>query len=314
MTAVHSRRDGGAIAAHDGASAAGPDRLGVIVASAGRPGDVAMLLGTLASQSRPPDLVVLAVGDHADAPALPATKFTVEVLIAERGLTKQRNAGLAAADAAGCSVVAFFDDDFLPASDYLERAVAALAADPALLGVDGAVVADGAVGPGLTWAAAAEILAGDRSRPGPVIYDQPDGLYGCNMVVRTRAALAVRFDETLPLYAWLEDWDLSRGLIGRGRIGRVPQARGVHLGVKRGRTSGLRMGYSQIANPIHLLRKGTMPLGIAARHLLRRPAGNLWGALRRDPHVDRVGRLRGNLLGALDLARGRLHPARILSL
>ena len=33
--------------------------------------------------------------------------------------------------------------------------------------------------------------------------------------------------------------------------------RGVHLGNKRGRVSGLRFGYSQIANPIYLLQKGT---------------------------------------------------------
>ncbi len=109
----------------------------------------------------------------------------------------------------------------------------------------------------------------------------------------------------------MDDWDLSRRLARQRRIGRVTQAGGVHLGVKRGRTSGLRLGYSQVANPVYLLRKGTMPLGVVVHHLLRRTAGNAWGLLRRDPHIDRLGRLRGTMLGVRDAALGCLSPRRI---
>ena len=37
-------------------------------------------------------------------------------------------------------------------------------------------------------------------------------------------------------------------------------------------------------------------------------------SLRPEPFVDRRGRLRGNVLGALDVLRGRIEPEKILSL
>jgi hypothetical protein len=33
-----------------------------------------------------------------------------------------------------------------------------------------------------------------------------------------------------------------------------------------------------------------------------------------EPHADRFGRLRGNLIAIADLVRGRAHPGRILEL
>ncbi len=288
--------------------------LAVVIASAGRPTDVAMLLDVLASQTRIPDLVVLAVADERDAPSLSGRALPIRIVLSERGSSKQRNRGVAVAAAAGCGLVVFFDDDFLPADDYLERVDEVLRAEPDLLAVDGLVLADGASGPGLDWDRAGEILRAAEPASDGVIFDQPDGLYGCNMCVRVAAFRAELFDEGLPLYGWLEDRDLSQRLSRRGRVGRVRAARGVHIGVKRGRTSGLRMGYSQIANPVHLFRKRTFTLGAAARHLLCRPLGNAWGVLKTDPHVDRVGRLRGNLIGFRDLFLGRLSPGRILDL
>jgi GT2 family glycosyltransferase len=62
----------------------------------------------------------------------------------------------------------------------------------------------------------------------------------------------VMFDERLPLYGWQEDVDLSRRLAAFGTVVKVPAARGVHLSVKLGRNSGVRLGYSQIANPLYL--------------------------------------------------------------
>ena len=43
----------------------------------------------------------------------------------------------------------------------------------------------------------------------PSVIRPTDSAYGCNMVVRYSTARKVRFDETLPLYAWLEDRDYS---------------------------------------------------------------------------------------------------------
>ena len=79
------------------------------------------------------------------------------------------------------------------------------------------------------------------------------------MIVRTAPVLAhgLRFDDNLPLYGWLEDIDFARSIAPYGRVVKSMLLRGVHLGVKRGRTSGVKLGYSQIANPLYMLRKGT---------------------------------------------------------
>jgi hypothetical protein len=79
--------------------------------------------------------------------------------------------------------------------------------------------------------------------------------------VRLPAAREVkeRFDERLPLYGWLEDVDFGGQLAGIGRIDKLTAARGVHLGIKQGRQSAVRLGYSQIANPTYLSRKAPAP-------------------------------------------------------
>jgi hypothetical protein len=84
--------------------------------------------------------------------------------------------------------------------------------------------------------------------------------YGCNMAPRLVPLHrhSLRFDEDLPLYGWLDDVDLCRRLSAYGRIVKNWNMIGVHLGTKRGRTAGIRLGYSQIANPIYLRRKGTL--------------------------------------------------------
>jgi hypothetical protein len=89
---------------------------------------------------------------------------------------------------------------------------------------------------------------------------------------------------------------------------------GVHLGAKGGRTSGKRLGYSQIANPVYLLRKRTMPRQLAWRLMARNLAANMLLSVWPEPYIDRRGRLLGNAAALYDLLRGRIHPERILSL
>jgi GT2 family glycosyltransferase len=140
--------------------------------------------------------------------------------------------------------------------------------------------------------------------------------YGCNMSVRMSSvhALAITFDEALPLYGWLEDMDFSRQLASAGRIVRSNLLRGVHLGHKAGRSSGVRLGYSQIANPLYMVRKGTMTRGRAYKQIGRNILANAVKTLRPEPWVDRKGRLIGNLRGAVDAVRGQLDPRQILKL
>jgi GT2 family glycosyltransferase len=138
------------------------------------------------------------------------------------------------------------------------------------------------------------------------------GAYGCNMSIRMSAIGELRFDERLPLYGWQEDVDFTSQLRARGRVVRVNALRGVHLGVKAGRINGMRFGYSQVANPLYLIRKGTLPTGFAMRLMIRNLAANLARSLWPESHIDRRGRLRGNLLAISHLMIGRLEPEYIL--
>ncbi len=140
-------------------------------------------------------------------------------------------------------------------------------------------------------------------------------LYGCNMAIRLGAADGLRFDEMLPLYGWLEDIDFTYR-VGRrgGRMVKAEAMAGVHMGTKGGRTSGVRLGYSQIANPVYMLRKRSVPQRLAWRLMRNNLFSNIGRSLWAEPHVDRIGRLRGNLIALCDLVTGRIDPRRILEL
>jgi hypothetical protein len=113
------------------------------------------------------------------------------------------------------------------------------------------------------------------------------------------------------LYGWLEDRDFGGALAKRGgSLIKSAHACGVHMGVKSGRVAGDRLGYSQVVNPIYLLRKGTMSLGQVALHLFRNISSNVAHAASPEPFIDRRGRLRGNLRGLADVLRGRVEPDR----
>jgi hypothetical protein len=128
------------------------------------------------------------------------------------------------------------------------------------------------------------------------------------------AAKGLWFDESLPLYGWQEDVDYSFQLGRKGTLVYTNLLSGVHLGMKGGRTSGRRLGYSQIANPVYLLRKKTIPPRLAWRLMTRNLAANLVRSIWPEPYVDRAGRLSGNAAALVDLLRGRIHPERILKL
>jgi hypothetical protein len=108
--------------------------------------------------------------------------------------------------------------------------------------------------------------------------------------------------------------DFCRQIAVYGRIVKNPRMTGVHLGVKSGRTSGIRFGYSQIANPYYLWRKGTNQAGGALHQMLRNILANVVKSIKPEPWIDRRGRAVGNALGLADFVRGRLDPRRILDL
>ena len=88
----------------------------------------------------------------------------------------------------------------------------------------------------------------------------------------------------------------------------------MHLGSKLGRTPGRKLGYSQVANPLYLARKGSYPLDHALRSIARNMAMNTLRSLWSEPYIDRRGRVVGNWLGLRDALLGRIAPEKILSM
>jgi hypothetical protein len=290
-------------------------RLVIGIPTAGRPGIVAETVRFLTRQSRLPELVLLSVSDPAFAGGIEAEPlpFPVEVITGPKGLSRQRNAILSRL--LPDDVLMFLDDDFLMAPDYLAEVEAIFTQHPEIVLTTGHVLADGILGQGLTFAQGEKLLAEAIRKPALRRFDPVDNGYGCNMAIRARPVLAhdLRFDEALPLYSWLEDVDFSAQLAHHGRFVQPSVTRGVHLGTKTGRTPGLNLGYSQIANPVYMLRKGTMSWGRACKLMSRNVASNLRGTLLTKPWADYRGRLLGNLRAFGDLILGRCDPQRILS-
>jgi GT2 family glycosyltransferase len=303
--------------------------LHVIVATKGRSRVLAQLLDSLTEQTVPPRSITI-VGTHeSDLAAAREHRSThegkVTLLVGERvGSCSQRNialdllsARLNAQSQVSAYAVVFFDDDYRPASDWLERCRLFFLAHPDVVGLSGQVLADGIHRPVSEAQARAYI---DGALPpikhwasGPLPREL-NAVYGCNMAFRDIVASSHRFDENLPLYGWQDDQDYTYRAKRLGRVLYVPDCVGVHLGAKSGRVSGLRFGYSQIVNPWYLVRKGTMPLKKSLRFVSRHVVANTLKSLGRQREVDYAGRLRGNLIALRDLCRGRAHPLRVLEL
>ncbi|MGR9429704.1 glycosyltransferase family 2 protein [Rhizobium leguminosarum] len=287
-----------------------PLRMAVGIASAGRPSILRETIDYLTTLPDQPERLIVCVPTIDDAAGL-AERLDVEVIVGSRGLTSQRNRIIQAA-AADTDVLIFLDDDFIPAATFLSRMAAVFAANPDVAIATGEVLADGILDGGLSMSNALLVLA--TAAEGAEQVTEVYNAYGCNMAVRLSPILehALAFDEQLPLYGWLEDVDFSRSIARYGRSVRVEGARGVHLGVRSGRQPGRRLGYSQVANPVYLIRKGTMSKGRAVAQIGRNILANTRGLLFNDRLIDRWGRLNGNLLALSDLLVGRASPSRIL--
>jgi GT2 family glycosyltransferase len=289
-------------------------KIAIGIATRGRAAILGEVLKELRLQSRAPDRIIICHVTPDDVAGLAERFPAVEFLPSPAGLPRQRNAIL---DTAGdCDAVLFLDDDFLPAPDYLAVTERVLDLHPDCVVTTGTVIADGAKGPGIEVPEGRAILADDRHEGDALAVAPHFNGYGCNMAFRMAPLRehGIRVDEQLPLYAWYEDIDVTRALGRHGSILRLAGARGVHLGSKSGRVAGNRLGYSQVANPIYLARKGTFPWSHAIPSAVRHIAMNALRSLAPEPHVDRFGRLKGNLLALWDLLRGRAHPMRIMDL
>jgi hypothetical protein len=289
-------------------------KIAVGIATAGRRMILDHTLDLIARQRRLPDSLIIcpAAIEDLDAESLRRLPFATAIRTGKRGLTAQRNRILSAADAS--NVIVFFDDDFFPQVNYLEEIERLFLANADVVAVTGRPILDGVNGPGVEVETALQLISADQSAPADPVFVPTYGTYGCNMAFRMDPIRrhGLLFDENLPLYGWQEDIDFSRQLAGFGRIVDSKALRGVHLGAKGGRTSGIRVGYSQIANPVYLVRKGTMSVAFAGFLVWRNILANLGKSIRPEPWIDRRGRLKGNGLAMRDLLTGRISPQRIL--
>jgi GT2 family glycosyltransferase len=292
-------------------------RLDIVVgiATAGRKAILSKSIDLLARQSRAVDRLMISRMSESDVDETVLQRFPAPTLVLDgkAGLTAQRNAILAAAKNA--DIVVFFDDDFFVAESYIANLEALFLRHPEIVAATGRVLADGVTGPGLSVEEGLRIL---RSRPvaaegESASFEECYGTYGCNMAFRVEPVRRgnIRFDENLPFYGWQEDIDFSRQLAGHGLIVMAGDLHGVHLGTKLGRISGVRFGYSQIANPLYLRRKGTVSWNRALNLMSRNIMANLARSVAPEPWIDRRGRLKGNLLAVIDCLKGCDSPNRI---
>lgn len=284
--------------------------LSVVIATIGRAPVTRRTVKHLERQTRPADRTLIVAVSPGDVEGVESAAAGFEIAFAEKGSCRQRNQGI---DMLGVStdVIIFLDDDFVPCDDYFQNLEALFLADADLVGVTGHVIADGVRGHGIGFDEAANMTAAWRRETSGAQEKKRESLYGCNMAVRVSALEGLKFDERLPNYGWLEDVDLTYQLGQRGKLIESPMVAGVHMGSKAARSPGKRLGYSQIANPIYLLRKKTIPPVLARRLMLRNATANLMRSFYPEPYVDRRGRLWGNLVALKDLVTGRIDPLRI---
>jgi GT2 family glycosyltransferase len=280
----------------------------IIIASAGRPLLLAEALGDLARQTVPAQVIV-SVPDESSLPpdGLPAGVRLVHA----RGAAAQRNAGIAAAPED--AIVFFFDDDAVVRPDYLEEARRFFSDHPEVVGITGRVLLDGATRAEIGRDESLRAVQASADLPVTRRFERTAELYGCNFAYRRSPGIPEVFDDRLPLYSWLEDHDFARRLMRYGTLAKVDDCVIVHRGVKSGgRTAHTRLGYSQMMNPLYLLRKRSFPLWLALKEIVPRCGKNLVLSVGGPEAPWRRQRLRGNAHALADALRGRFDPERML--
>jgi hypothetical protein len=301
----------------------------VIIATKGRAREAQRLIDCLERQTLQPNFVIITGTEERDIEGVNYRPLIVsghgEAIVSPRiGLAAQRNCGIEFLERGGYFApekgqffCAFFDDDYRLADDWLKRADERLEKG-CIVGLTGQILADGVRTGGLTENQATAFLNGEtppQSHWASGVNERDTGsVYGCNMAFIDTVIRQTRFDENLPLYGWQEDRDYTGMAKKIGRVIYFPNCRGVHLGVKSGRTSGIKLGYSQIANPLYLMKKGTMEYRIGLKFIARALAANTVRSLSDHPFIDYRGQLRGNMRALLDVLLMRSHPSNILSI
>jgi len=300
-----------AVTAQDPDRGAAP-RIAIVIATKGRPAAVTEIVRLLERQTLAPSRVIISATGDADIEApLESSVFPLELIYGSASSTKQRNRALERV-CRQADIVVFFDDDFAPAITWLEHCAFAFAADAHVVGVGGLVLRNGATEAAeVSWNEAKRLISDPPPLPpGPPTFLSCLSLYGCNMAFRIAAIGDLRFDERLVLYGWMEDKDFSR-IAGRsGRLVRYNGMVGVHLGMRSGKVSGKKYGYSQVVNAWYLYRKKVLSRNEVWPNIFKAILANGIKSFRPEKYIDRYGRFVGNLVGVGELIRGHCRPER----
>lgn len=293
----------------------GGDRVAVVIATVDRPDSLRRLCSALFAQTLKPVQIILSLPEGKSPPSDLAGDDRLQTVWGGKGLTTQRNTGIGEV-VTDADVIAFFDDDAVPRQDYLAQAVSRFLREPGTVGLTGWVARDGAAeGRALHLEEIEQAMQASWSAEGAPAPADVHELYGCNMIIRADAVRATMFDPELPLYSWLEDLDFARRVESRGALKMAPECVAIHEGSDSGgRQQHRRFGYSSIANPLYLLRKGSLRLSDLPKLILRPLAANLAGGVVGQEAPWRRQRLVGMGAAVADLMRGRMHPGRMTQL
>jgi hypothetical protein len=299
----------------------------VVIATKGRAQETWVLMNYLQRQTLKPTFTIIVGAEKKDLERIDQHPLinsgqAIAVVSPKVGLPAQRNFGLETLEKKGyfqspygSFFCIFFDDDYRTDNYWLEHAAERFKRSD-IVGLTGQVLADGVRFTGLSEKQAEDYLADkiphEQHWAGGKDEREIGSVYGCNMAFIDKVVKKIRFDENLPLYAWQEDLDYTGMAKTLGKVIYFPDCKGVHLGVKNGRVSGLKFGYSQIANPLYLIKKGTVSYPTGLRLVFKALAVNIVrGMYRHHPFADYRGRLRGNMKAIIDMLYLKLDPRNI---
>jgi len=238
------------------------DGIAVIIPVRGRPDLLHIAVRDLARQTVQPAQILLVLADGGQVLPETLTVPGVQIVPCDPGVPRQRNAGIAAL-LPSIRMVAFLEQDVLLNPHFLESAWRVLGALPDVAVLTGHIIGDGHKDGEPDPERAAELLARDALACDhfhlAVIHRPVASAPGSNMVAPRFVVDRMAFDEALTGDAWLEDYDWSRRCHRLGRVVQAQNLRLVRMGADCGRDRHAALGYSRIANPWYLWRKGVMP-------------------------------------------------------
>jgi glycosyltransferase involved in cell wall biosynthesis/GT2 family glycosyltransferase len=238
----------------------------VIIATLGRPDVLRRTIDSVARAAPLPHELIVVDGDRersSERATQGSFPFPIHYMTSEKGLPKQRNAGI---DRAAGEVILFIDDDVeIPTTTFqvLERVFR----DRDVLGATARIVEPRSDRIGKKHSPVRRLLPGGGEEGRFTRFGYPrrlidleterdiDFMHGSFMAVRTEVARDVRFDEALPGYALAEDEDFSYRVSRRGRVRFVPELHVVHAKEGHGSRDARAFGRTVVVNRAYLFRK-----------------------------------------------------------